>query len=542
MQDVCPRWQLTNMKLLTLRLRNMRKLTAGIFAVLFSLLLAVPSGRSAPVVSTETKLTASDNQEQLRFGTSVAIDTGIAAVGAPGPTNGSVYTYALVGTNWVQTQKLTDPAPPCHDGDRFGESVALQNDILVVGQPIGCEADQVAGQVFIYRLVGGTWVLQQTIAQTAPTQFAIDGFGASVAISGNTIAVSNPQDPTGPGRGTVTIFTNNGTSWNFQAQVAAPTGTPLADFGSAVAIDANTLLVGASGQGMFGAAYVFVRTGTTWTLQQMLTPSNPHSADEFGEAVALQGDTAVVGAPGLTSPLLGGAAFVFHRSGSTWSPTQELQAADGVTNSALAFGSSISILNGTMVVGARGRVVNGQTFAGGADIFQLQGTSWVLVQQIAATDPSALAEFGSAVDIGASGIIVGAPFDSTQFFGAGAAYIFSAGETNLPVIVSATATPNVLWPPNHKLVPVTINVNATGSFVSCVILGVRSNQPINGKGDGNTSPDWIITGDLTLLLRAERAGNIKTDRVYTITVLCADSFGNTVRRDVTVTVPHDQGK
>ncbi|MDB6057262.1 MAG: Fibronectin type domain protein [Verrucomicrobiales bacterium] len=527
---------------LTLRKPYIRWKTVSNFVVLFCLLLAVPSSRSAPVVSTETKLTASDNQAQLRFGTSVAIDSGLAAVGAPGPTNGSVYTYTLVGTNWVQTQKLTDPAPPCGDGDLFGESVAMQNNILVVGQPIGCEGDQIAGQVFIYRLIGGTWVLQQTLTQTAPTQFAIDGFGSSVAISGNTIAVSNPQDPTGPGRGTVSIFTNNGTSWNFQAQVAAPTGTPLADFGSAVAIDGNTLLVGASGQGMFGAAYVFVRTGTTWTLQQMLTPSNPHSADEFGEAVALEGDTAVVGAPGLTSPLLGGAAFVFHRSGSTWSPTQELQAADGVTNSVLGFGSSISILNGTMVVGAPGRVINGQTFAGGADIFQLQGTSWILVQQIAATDPSTLAEFGSAVDIGASGIIVGAPFDSTQFPSAGAAYIFAPGETNLPVIISATATPNVLWPSNHKLVPVTINVNATGSFVSCVILGVRSNQPINGKGDGNTSPDWIITGDLTLLLRAERAGNIKTDRVYTITVLCADSFGNTARRDVTVTVPHDQRK
>ncbi|MGZ4962621.1 MAG: vWA domain-containing protein, partial [Limisphaerales bacterium] len=69
-----------------------------------------------------------------------------------------------------------------------------------------------------------------------------------------------------------------------------------------------------------------------------------------------------------------------------------------------------------------------------------------------------------------------------------------------------------------------------------------SNQPVNGTGDGNTSPDIIRTGDLSLLLRAERAGNIKTDRVYTITVLCADTFGNTTRTNVFVTVPHDSGK
>ena len=78
----------------------------------------------------------------MRLGSSVAIDTGLAAVGAaaPGLTNGAVYTYALVGTNWVQTQKLTDPAPPC-GRDEFGISVALQNDILVVGQPVGCASN-----------------------------------------------------------------------------------------------------------------------------------------------------------------------------------------------------------------------------------------------------------------------------------------------------------------------------------------------------------------------------------------------------------------
>jgi hypothetical protein len=250
--------------------------TVSQIAVVVCLLLAVPWSRSAPVVSTETKLTASDNKSQLRFGTSVAIDTGLAAVGAP-DTNGAVYTYALMGTNWVQTQKLTAPAAPC-GSDAFGASVAMQNDILVVGQPDACLPSNLPSQVFVYRLTGGTWILQQTLID--PTVQDVEGgFGAAVAISGNTIAVAHPGSPNGPGFGSVLIFTNNGTSWNFQTQVTAPAGTPSSNFGNSIAINGDTLVVGANGLGMFGAAFVFVRNGTTWTLQQMLTPPSPHPAD-----------------------------------------------------------------------------------------------------------------------------------------------------------------------------------------------------------------------------------------------------------------------
>ncbi|MGZ4961027.1 MAG: hypothetical protein ACXWBP_11885 [Limisphaerales bacterium] len=516
--------------------------TVSHFVVLFCLLLTIPWSRSAVVVSTETKLTASDNRTNLLFGTSVAIDSGLAAVGAPDTTNGAVYTYALVGGNWVQTQKLTDPAPPC-GGDKFGTSVAMQDGLLVVGQPEGCSSLGLTGRAFVYRLIGGTWVLQQTLTEIPPLpQFPSFGFGSAVSISGNTIAVSDPENSAGVAVGAISIFTNNGTTWNPQAQIFAPFGNEnVNSFGSAITVDGDTLLVGAPLLGAFGAAYVYVRTGTIWTLQQTLTPPVLRSAELFGTAVALEGDTAVVGAPGMTIPPLGGATFVFHRSGTTWTSTQELEATDGVTNNALGFGSSISLLNGTMVIGAPGRTVNGQANAGGADIFQFNGTSWVLAQQIAAFDPTSAAAFGSAVDIGESGVIVGAPFDITGFLNAGAAYIFSPSETQ-PVIVSASASPNRLFPPNHKLVPVTISVTTQGNVASCKITSVTSNQPINGKGDGNTSPDWIVTGDLTVLLRAERAGNIKTDRVYTITVQCTDSFGNSAITRVRVTVPHDNGK
>ena len=111
-----------------------------------------------------------------------------------------------------------------------------------------------------------------------------------------------------------------------------------------------------------------------------------------------------------------------------------------------------------------------------------------------------------------------------------------------PVISSVTASPNKLWPPNHKMVPVTVAVDATDNCdFACQIISVASNEPVNGLGDGNTTPDWVITGDLTVNLRAERSGT-GSGRIYTITVECSDSSGNSSTDTATVTVPHDKGK
>ena len=112
-----------------------------------------------------------------------------------------------------------------------------------------------------------------------------------------------------------------------------------------------------------------------------------------------------------------------------------------------------------------------------------------------------------------------------------------------PVITSVTASPNRLWPPNHKMVPVTVTVSATdicSRTVDCEISSVSSNEPVNGQGDGNTTPDWAITGKLTVDLRAERSGK-GSGRVYTITVRCIDAAGNSATKSVNVTVPHDRG-
>jgi hypothetical protein len=114
-------------------------------------------------------------------------------------------------------------------------------------------------------------------------------------------------------------------------------------------------------------------------------------------------------------------------------------------------------------------------------------------------------------------------------------------DTIPPVITNAWAAPRILWPPNHKFVTVTVHACVTDNCgpTTWKIIGVQSNEPVNAKGDGNTSPDWNILGPHTVALRAERSGT-GTGRIYTITIQAEDESGNlSAPFNVTVTVPHD---
>jgi hypothetical protein len=115
-------------------------------------------------------------------------------------------------------------------------------------------------------------------------------------------------------------------------------------------------------------------------------------------------------------------------------------------------------------------------------------------------------------------------------------------DTTPPIIESLSASPNVLWPVNHKMMAVTMGVTA---FDNCdgepksKIVSVSSNEPVDGTGDGDTAPDWEITGDLTVNLRAERSGT-GSGRVYTVTVMCTDTYGNSSTGTININVPHDK--
>ena len=116
-------------------------------------------------------------------------------------------------------------------------------------------------------------------------------------------------------------------------------------------------------------------------------------------------------------------------------------------------------------------------------------------------------------------------------------------DTTPPVIGVVSADPNVLWPPNHKMITVRIHAQVTDTCGTATwkIISVSSNEAADAKGSGHTATDWKITGDHTLTLRAERSGK-GSGRVYTITIQARDVSGNTAQKSLTVAVPHDHSK
>jgi hypothetical protein len=122
-------------------------------------------------------------------------------------------------------------------------------------------------------------------------------------------------------------------------------------------------------------------------------------------------------------------------------------------------------------------------------------------------------------------------------------FVVKVEDTTPPVIHDARANPSMLWPPNHKMVRVNLSIDVEDicdSTPTCYVMDVTSNEPINGIGDGNTEPDWIVTGDGTVMLRAERSGP-GSGRVYYVLVRCEDDSGNGAEHTLEVIVPHDRG-
>ncbi len=247
-----------------------------------------------------------------------------------------------------------------------------------------------------------------------------DLFGRSVAVDDETILVG----ATGAaGVGAAYVFVHDGAEFHEEARLASPDGLPGDLFGTSVAIRGDTAVVGApghdaAGQGA-GAVYVFTRTGSLWSLEAKLLPASSLAGDQFGKSVSLDGDALVVGAPqnGVNGQ---GAAFVFVRSGSAWSQEAALAPVGAQGN---LFGTSVGVFQDRLVVGmltSDGRVAQ----TGAAFVFERGGAGWAQTAKLQAADGDALDFFGISVAIFNDAITVGASGDDDGGASAGAAYNF----------------------------------------------------------------------------------------------------------------------
>ena len=314
--------------------------------------------RSGTTWTQQAKLTASDGVAGELFGFSVSISGQYVIVGMPNDFiganfgQGSAYAFVRSGTTWTQQAKLT--ALDGADGDQFGYAVSINGDYAVVGSvedDIGANASQ--GSAYVFVRSGTSWTQQAKL--TASDGAAGELFGISVSISGSSAIVGAYNDNIGAntGQGSAYVFVRSGTTWTQQAKLTASDGAAGDRFGISVSINGLYAIVGASTDDLGantaqGSAYLFVRSGTNWTQQVKLTASDGASVDSFGSSVGINGNYAIVGAEGAGNNK--GAAYVFALSGTTWSQQTKIIASDGVT--ADFFGVSVGISGNYVIIGA----------------------------------------------------------------------------------------------------------------------------------------------------------------------------------------------
>ncbi|HVP13555.1 MAG TPA: hypothetical protein VMV94_20440, partial [Phycisphaerae bacterium] len=376
----------------------------------------------------EAKLIPSDGPAYGQFGTSVAESGDTLAVGSlygrneTGLGTGAVYVYIRSGGVWTQQAKLT-PGDPA-DYMYFGSSVALDGDTLIVGASIANGATTQSGAAYVFTRSGTTWTQQAKLIASDGAQY--DYFGNSVAVDGDTTVIgAYMANVAGAHSGAAYVFARSGTTWSQQAKLVPSDAAGGDRFGNSVALSGDTAIVGAymqvgPGSAWGGAAYAFVRLGTSWTQQAKLLPLDAAYGDYFGSSVALEGDTTLIGALNKAKT---GAAYVFTRSIASWTQQAKLTAADAAWGD--DFGYAVALAGDTAVIGSYYDSNERGLIAGSAYVFVQSGGSWMQRAKLVAADGAAEDYFGYSVALEGKTAAVGAYKNSNPGgTHAGAAYVY----------------------------------------------------------------------------------------------------------------------
>ena len=376
------------------------------------------------------KLVHSDLTYDDRFGWSVAVDGDVAVVGAPGDElehglPGAAYVFTRQSGVWTRVAELT--ASDGSNGDRFGVSVAVAGDTIVISAKRHGVDDVQHGAVYVFTKPASGWADATETAKLAASDGADeDRFGAKVALAGNTIVVGAPHDDDGEDNrsvGSAYVYVKPDSGWTDateDAKLTASDGDEYHQFGKSVATDGATVVAGApksfSEENPPGVAYVFERPSDGWadaTETAQLTASDGHDFDFFGESVGVDGDTIVVGAPlNELDDHPSGSAYVFVRPEDGWATADEtgkLTASDGELNN--QFGFSVAVSGDYIVVG---NVGDGEvrTRGGAAYLYAEPAAGWAdAVETAKLTPPNASTDYrvgySVAVDADADTVFAG---------------------------------------------------------------------------------------------------------------------------------------
>lgn len=427
---------------------------------------ATPEGSNGDAPVEVAKLTAVDPNAHARFGSSVAVDGATMVIGAPsdpgddGQPAGSARVFVRHDGTWVEEAKLT--ASDATGYEALGSFVAVDGDTIVVGAPYADGAGRSrAGAVYVFVRQGDGWVEQAKL--TASDADVDDAFGFSVDVDGDTVIVgAHRNDDAGTWSGAAYIFVREDGQWAQEAKLRASDEQANQYFGKAVALSGQTAVIGADGDGSSGAAYVFSTQDDTWTQQVKLTASDADRGDNFGSSVAIDDGTFVVGATSDDHAVdQAGSAYVFVQHDDVYEEVVKLTAVDAMSGH--FFGSTTAVSDDMIIVGALGDDGAGSR-SGAAYVYQLQDGSWGKHAKLTASDADTGDYFGATVAVDGDNVLIGAARDNDTFTSSGSAYVFD---------LTPNAAPDAS-DDNYGLTDLSVSVDPIG--LSAAAPGVLSND------------------------------------------------------------------
>ncbi|MDE0959774.1 MAG: HYR domain-containing protein, partial [Planctomycetota bacterium] len=290
------------------------------------------------------------------YGTSSDISGDRLAVGAPdglsgGVLTGAVYMYRNIGSRWVQETTIVPPDSTA--AARFGWSVAIDGDLLIVGSPgaTGGSLSQSVGAAYIYRHDGTNWIFE--VKLEASNGENNDEFGTSVGVSGDRVVVGAWRALTGILPGSAYVFSHDGFSWNQDQIIESNDATPAKRFGGAVSIEGNTIAISDQRSDLgflqqVGGVFIYTSISqTSWMFTQKITAQDPQEGAQFGRSIDLSSNQVLVGAP--IADGQEGAAYLFERTGLVFNQSQKFSVP---ANTNGQMGIDVSISGENLIVGS----------------------------------------------------------------------------------------------------------------------------------------------------------------------------------------------
>lgn len=407
-------------------------------------MISAPAFAGEGAAVEEAKLLASDGMLLAGFGSSAAVDGDTLVIGAPDDFHsglirpGSAYVFVNGPSGWQEQAKLVHPAP-WPDSD-FGEAVAIEGDTLVIGSPTYEKVGSYVGTgiVNVFVRSGTTWTHEQKILPNDVKGGML--FGGQIALEQSRLLVGavGARGITN-GTGAAYLFEREDGEWTQTAKLFRGDGIPSDNFGLAVALSGETALITDGTdtvEGLLaGSATFFEEVGGAWLEGPTFFNPSPQTFPSFGRRAALDGDVGVIGAPGQDTALgvNAGAAYVFERDVSGWSLVQTLQGFGAIQQE--RFGDALALEGTRIVVGSPLDFVPGNASGGSVYRFEHVGGQWEQQEYLSEDTGS----FGSAVGISGDVLVAGARGDDELGSGAGAAWVLRTAPYRTPYCTAGTS-------------------------------------------------------------------------------------------------------